>query len=211
MLKKNLKYIIATVIVGILGYNSIYTKKISDLNKENAAINFDPTAYSKTFLLEKFPTVKNKAIAYSDLIAALQTDAKKVISTNGHAQDQQDIKYFLVKGEGVVTGIDDEHVIIKDASGNEMKIATQFIFGNAARDCTGIISIDDFNNTMDLNNVSAEINKLIRTTVAGPFKEKVKKGDNVSFVGGLELNQSDIKTDKFEVIPMALEINAKKG
>jgi predicted lipoprotein len=91
----------------------------------------------------------------------------------------------------------------------EIKLATQYIFGNTARDCSGLISINDFSNTMDLNNVSEEINKLIRAEIVTPFKATVKEGDVVSFVGAIELSQSKPKTEALEIIPLQLEINSK--
>ena len=88
-------------------------------------------------------------------------------------------------------------------------MATKYIFGNTARDCSGLISIGDFSNTMDLNNVSEEINKLIKSEIVTPFNAKIQKGDNVSFIGGIELSQSEPKTEEIEIIPLQLEINSK--
>ena len=62
---------------------------------------------------------------------------------------------------------------------------------------------------MDLNNVSEEINKLIKAEIVGPFTAKVQKGDSISFLGGIELSQSNPKTDNMEIVPLQLEINSK--
>jgi predicted lipoprotein len=171
---------------------------------------FDAKAYAKTYLLEKIPPAKNKAVSIADLISALNKDSKKAFTHFSHFQNEGDTKYFFVKGEGKVTAVDQEYVTIKNASsGTEIKLATQYIFGNTARDCSGLISITDFSNTMDLNNVSEEVNKLIRTEIVTPFNAKVKKGDIVSFIGGIELSQSEPKTEEIEIIPLQLEINSK--
>lgn len=207
MLRKIIKYGIGILIFGVVMYNTVYFKKISEMKVSKAAVvAFD----AKTYLLEKIPAAKNKAVAMADLLSALNKDAKKTFSAFGHSQNEGDAKYFLVKGEGKITKMDAEHVTIKDAvSGTELKLAIQYIFGNTARDCSGLISIDDFSNTMDLNNVSEEINKLIKIEILTPFTAKVKEGDTVSFVGGLELSQSEPKTDSIEIIPLQLEINSK--
>ena len=211
MLRKIIKYGIGILIFGVVMYNTVYFKKISEMKVSKAAVvAFDAKAYAKTYLLEKIPAAKNKAVAMADLLSALNKDAKKAFSAFGHSQNEGDAKYFLVKGEGKITAMDAEHVTIKDAvSGTELKLAIQYIFGNTARDCSGLISIDDFSNTMDLNNVSEEINKLIKIEILTPFTAIVKEGDNVSFVGGLELSQSEPKTDSIEIIPLQLEINSK--
>ena len=87
-----------------------------------------------------------------------------------------------------------------------MRIATEYIFGNAVRDASGAIDINTFSNSMDFNNVSAEINRIIREKVIPPFRCKVKKGDRVEFTGAIELNQEHLKLDRIEVIPVSLKI-----
>jgi predicted lipoprotein len=62
---------------------------------------------------------------------------------------------------------------------------------------------------MDLNNVSEAINKLIKTEIVAPFVAKVQKGATVSFIGGIELSQSNVKKENLEIVPLQLEINSK--
>jgi predicted lipoprotein len=209
MLQKIIKYFLILLFFGLLLYNAVYFKKISEMQVSKVETVFDAKAYAKTYLLEKIPAAKNKAVAVADLLSAMNKDSKKAFKDFSHFQNEGDIKYFFVKGEGKVTAIDEEFITLKIASGTEIKLAIQYIFGNTARDCSGIISIDDFSNTMDLNNVSEEINKLIKTEIVAPFKAKVQKGNTVSFIGGIELSQSNPKTDKIEIVPLQLEINSK--
>ena len=209
MLQKIIKYLLILLFFGLLIYNAIYFKKISEMQVSKITA-FDAKAYAKTYLLEKIPAAKKEAVAIADLLSAMKKDSKKAFTNYSHFQNEGDTKYFFVKGEGKVTAIDEEFVTVKNtASGTEIKLAIQYIFDNTARDCSGLISIDDFSNTMDLNNVSEEINKLIKAEIVAPFIAKVKKGDSISFLGGIELSQSEPKTDKLEIIPLQLEINSK--
>jgi predicted lipoprotein len=209
MLQKIIKYFLIILFFGLLLYNAVYFKKISEMQVSKIETLFDAKAYAKTYLLEKIPAAKNKAVAVADLLSAMKKDSKKAFTDFSHFQNEGDTKYFFVKGEGKVTAIDDEFVTVKNASGTEIKLAIQYIFGNTSRDCSGLISIDDFSNTMDLNNVSEEINKLIKSEIVAPFITKVQKGDSVSFLGGIELSQSNPKTDGLEIVPLQLEINSK--
>jgi len=210
MLHKGIKYFVAILFVGLLLYNSVYFKKISEMQVAKVEATFNANDYSKTYLLEKIPAAKNKTVLLSDLLLALDNNSKQAFKDFGHSQNQGDSNYFFVKGDGVVTGIDEEFVTIKErTSATEVKIAIQYIFGNTARDCSGIITIDDFSNTMDLNNVSEAINKLIKTEIVAPFVAKVQKGATVSFIGGIELSQSNVKKENLEIVPLQLEINSK--
>ncbi len=209
MLQKIIKYFLIILFFGLLLYNAVYFKKISEMQVSKIETVFDAKAYAKTYLLEKIPAAKKEAVAFENLLSALNKDSKKAFKDFSHFQNEGDVKYFFVKGEGKVTNIDEEFVTLKIASGEEIKLAIQYIFGNTSRDCSGLISIDDFSNTMDLNNVSEEINKLIKAEIVTPFTAKVQKGDSISFLGGIELSQSNPKTDKLEIVPLQLEINSK--
>lgn len=210
MVQKIIKYFSILLFFGLLLYNAVYFKKISEMQVLKIETVFDAKAYAKTYLLEKIPANKKKAVAIEDLLSAINKDSKKAFTNFSHFQNEGDVKYFFVKGESKVSNIDDEFITLKNtASGTELKLAIQYIFGNTARDCSGIISIDDFSNTMDLNNVSEEINKLIKSEIVAPFKTKVQIGDRISFLGGIELSQSEPKTDKLEIVPLQLEINFK--
>ena len=209
MVQKIIKYFLILLFFGLLLYNAVYFKKISEMQVLKIETVFDAKAYAKIYLLEKIPAAKKEAVAVADLLSAMKKDSKKAFTAFSHFQNEGDMKYFFVKGEGKVTAIDEEFVTLKIASGTEIKLAIQYIFGNTSRDCSGIISIDDFSNTMDLNNVSEEINKLIKSEIVSPFTTKVQKGDSISFLGGIELSQSDPKTDKLEIVPLQLEINSK--
>ncbi len=209
MLQKIIKYFLILLFFGLLLYNAVYFKKISEMQVSKIATVFDAKAYAKTYLLEKIPAAKKEAVAVADLLSAMNKDSKKAFKDFSHFQNEGDTKYFFVKSEGKVTAIDEEFVTLKIASGTEIKLAIQYIFGNTSRDCSGLISIDDFSNTMDLNNVSEEINKLIKAEIVSPFTAKVQKGDSISFLGGIELSQSNPKTDKMEIVPLQLEINSK--
>jgi predicted lipoprotein len=80
------------------------------------------------------------------------------------------------------------------------------VFGNAVRDASGMVQITEFSNTIDLSNVSGEIDKIIRKEVLPPFKQAVKKGDNVDFIGAIALNEAHLNLSDLEIIPVNLKL-----
>ena len=113
----------------------------------------------------------------------------------------------MVKGRGLITSINENDVSVSADSGKQnITIATEYIFGNAVRDATGLININEFNNTMDFNNVSAEINKIIREKVLPSFKSNAKKGSRIKFVGAIELNKEHLDLSGIEVIPVKVSV-----
>jgi predicted lipoprotein len=108
-----------------------------------------------------------------------------------------------VKGKGTITSINEDDIAVSlDSSKQSITVATEYIFGNAVRDATGLININEFNNTMDFNNISAELNKIIREKVLPPFKQQAKKGDRIAFTGAIELNKEHLDLSNIEVMPV---------
>ncbi|MES2276452.1 MAG: DUF2291 domain-containing protein [Bacteroidota bacterium] len=203
--KKVLKYSLIFCILGLIAYNSVYFKKLSEV-KASAAKVFNPAAYARAYLDKQLLPAAGKAPDADQLIAQLKNNPVKAFKADAHGLDIGNTRFFMVKGEGVIINVDESNVYLITPGKQTLKIATEYIFGNALRDAPGIITVNDFTNSMDLNNVSAEVNKLVRNEVLPPFKSKVKKGDSITFSGAFELNQEHINLGNIEIIPVKLAI-----
>jgi len=205
MKAKAVKYIVAVVIIAVVAYNSVYFKKLDEVKAARSAKDFNADAYAQTFWSNKLIPNLNKAIDLNQLTALLSNDAEKTFNTYSHALGIGNLRYFLVKGKGTITSINEDDIAVSlDSSKQSITVATEYIFGNAVRDATGLININEFNNTMDFNNVSAELNKIIRQKVLPPFKQKVKKGNIIEFTGAVELNKEHLDLSNIEVIPVRI-------
>jgi hypothetical protein len=204
MAKKLLKYAVITVICLLVAYNSVYFKKLSDVNAANKA--FNAVEYAQGYLDQKLVPSISKTPSTDTLLNLIKTNPSGAFDHFSHALDIGNIRYFMAKGSGTVTGLDESDVYITTPNHQNIRIATEYVFGNALRDAPGIININDFTNSGDLNNVSSELNKIIRTKVLPPFKSTVKKGDEIEYAGAFELNRQHLNTDSVEVIPFYLKI-----
>lgn len=200
---KPIRYLLYIAVIALLAYNSVYFKKLDEVKAGTAA--FDAAGYAKDFWEKKLTPAFSKAVDLNTLTTLLKTDKEKAFKEHSHALGIGNIRYFLVKGEAIVSSVDENEVKL-EAGEKEVRIATEYIFGNAVRDASGAIDINAFTNSMDFNNVSAEINKLIREKVVPPFKSKVKKGDRVAFHGAIELNREHLQVNDIEIIPVSLQI-----
>jgi len=206
---KAAKYIIAIVIIIVVAYNSVYFKKLDEVKAAATAKEFNATQYSQNFWTNKLIPNLNKATDLNQLTAMLSGDATKTFDTYSHALGIGNLRYFLVKGKGEVTAINDNALAVSlksDTSQQTITIETEYIFGNEVRDATGLIDISEFSNTMDFNNVSTELNKIIREKVLPSFKSTVKKGNTIEFVGAIELNKEHLNLQKIEVVPIEIKI-----
>ena len=206
-MKEKIKYIALFLLVAVVAYNSVYFKKLDEVKAGNTS--FNAAKYAKEFWAKKLTPALGKAIETGQLLSVLKTDKDKAFKDYSHALGIGNIKYFLVKGRGIVQSVDENQVVVNvesDFEKPEVFIATEYVFGNAVRDASGTIDINEFANSMDFNNVSAEINKVIREQIIPSFRSKVKKGDRVEFSGAVELNKEHLSMNAMEIVPVSLKI-----
>ncbi len=209
MQKKVLKYTLSIVALLVIAYNSIYFKSLDEVKAASAVKQFDAVAYARNFFDKKLLPSVDKAIEIDVLLKLIKSDPAKAFQTYSNALGIGNIRYFLVKGAGTIKTIDENTTTISyasDTTQKQLNIATEFVYGNAIRDASGLININEFNSTMDFNNVSAEINKIVRTEVLPPFKTNGKVGDKVQFSGAIELNRAHVNHDHIEVVPISLDL-----
>lgn len=204
-----LKNILIIAGLGLLVYHSIYFKKLDEYKVSHTTKVFDASAYAAGFWKDKLIPNLDKAIDLPQLLELLAVDPGKSFSEHSHALGIGNLRYFLVKGSGLIDSVleDRVRITLRQAPGAPgISLATEFIFGNAVRDATGLININEFTNTMDFNAVSDGLNRIIREQVVAPVKPNLMAGKAISFTGALELNQEHYDSSALEVIPVQINI-----
>lgn len=205
---KTLKYIIGLILIIVVAYNSVYFKKLDEV-KAAASKDFDAKSYAKKYFSNRLVPALNNALDLNQLLTLLQQDKEKTFEKYSHALGIGNIRFFLIKGQGEIISVDENDVTVSlksDSTRRNVQIATEFVFGNAIRDASGLIDINEFKNTMDFNNVSAEVNKIVRNEILPPFKTVAKKGQMVQFSGAIELNRAHLNVEQIEVVPVSLKL-----
>ena len=67
--------------------------------------------------------------------------------------------------------------------------------------------IIDYQNTMDFNSISVELNNIVRETVVPPFKKNAKIGDALYFKGAVTIDIADPQINGIKVIPLIIKFN----
>jgi len=209
IMKKTIKYILSVAVIAFVVYHSLYFKKLDTVKNAPAAHQFDAAAYATIFYHQKLAAQLDKAADITVLETLLQSNPGKAFADYSHALGIGNTRYFLVKATGVVEAIGENDITIAigaDSAKKEIKFTTEFVYGNAIRDASGLIDINEFSSTADFNNVSAEINKIVRKEVLPPFRASVKKGDSILLYAAMELNQAHLKPGIPELVPVALKL-----
>jgi len=204
-MKKSIRYVLLVALALIVCYNSVYFKKLDEVKAE-AGKTFDAAGYASTYFYKELPAETAKAPDIDKLIPLLKTDTANTFKTYGHALAIGTVRYFLVKGIGTVSNIDDNGLTVSTIAGNSIILGTSYVYGNAVRDASGLVDVNKFSNTMDLNNISAEVDKIIRNKVLPGVMPQIKKGSRIEFTGAIALNQAHLQLTGIEVTPISLKI-----
>jgi len=207
-MKKPIKILVIVLAVGISVYNAIFIESLDDYNfsKNKAALGIE-------LLVKDFTANKIENISALNTIVFLAEISSNPIDysiKNGKKLGISDDYNFIVEGQGKVISIKEENVILElnNTEKQNIRLATDFIFGNAIRDGSGIADIGDFQNTMDFNTISVLLNNFVREKIVPPFKSKVSAGSIVYFKGAVKVNTKSPNIEALRVIPLQLNFKS---
>lgn len=207
-MNKYIKYSLLLVVFALLAYKSVYFKKLSEV-KSNTTEKFDAAAFTKKLWEEKLPDKLDSAIELTALIKAINTGPDEAFEKYTNAMAVGNYRYAMVKADAEVLQVNEDDALIELPFADSLlkiKVATEFVYGNAIRDASNLLQVKDFPITTDLNSISEELNKMVRTVVLTAFKKTIKKGDKVTVTGAIEINKAHINFSEPEMIPVRLQI-----
>ena len=207
-MKKYLKYVTIIAAVGLLAYKSVYFKKLSEVKAKTAAA-FDAAGFTQKLWNEQLNAKLDSAIELTALIKAIEAAPADAFNRHTNALAIGNYRYAMVKLNAEVKEVNEDDVIVQVPFADSMltvKVATEFVYGNAIRDASRLVDVKDYPNTNDLNSISEELNKAVRSIILKSFKQTVKVGDKVVVTGAIEINKEHLNWSETEIIPVRLQI-----
>ncbi len=206
-MKKSIKYGLGILVILVVLFFSFRIEKLDEYKAAKTAYVFDATSYAQDVWNEKMSAVINNAPEIVSLVELLKTNREKAFEDFGRKLGISKTWYFMAQGEGVVDSVMEESLLVDIGDNKTIQLATSFIFGNAVRDASGVVNIDDFINMTDFNNVSVALNKLVKEEVANELKNSAKPGMKLQFAGAIELNEENTDLNAIRVIPVAVKFS----
>ena len=169
---------------------------------------FDPKAYAEEFWTQRLPAVLNRAVDIKTLFAAIQDDPESAKAKHATTLGIGDVYYYFVSGKGRVgaIGSDSFSVHVVNTEEPDVVIKTSHIFGNAIRNGTNLIDVNEFPNSKDFNRISAEINRIVENRVIPPILNELSVGNRIQFVGCAEIVNEESDLTPLCIVPVRLEI-----
>ena len=208
MSRKTIIRLIAGVIaLAVCVYFSIYVENLTEHRAKLAAQTFSPEQMLDKFWNEDLDRLFDEAIDLDTFQAILAQNPQELIEKHGRTLGIGAPYSFIVKGRYPVGETTDESVsLFTPSSRFRYKMLTNHIFSNTVREASGSFHIDDFENTMDFNTISAEINNRIVTDIVGPVKNQLQDGTLISFYGAVDVHPRKLDQTDFEIVPLKIEV-----
>ena len=208
-IKRKWKFVVLVAILVFLLYNSFYFQDLKEKRASEANKEFDAGRYAGKFWDELSKKLDEAADAAQFLTLFRLNREKAIKKYSTKAKHVSSTHFFLLKGEGKVILVNEEGVFISlsEAGENpEILIATDLIFGAAVRNASGLVDSDDFPDSMNDNKVSEEINRIVMKRVIPSFRDEIRRGSAMHFVGAAEIFEDDPQISPLRVIPILVEL-----
>ena len=199
-----LRYILWSVAILTLLYFSFDIKTLDEYKSSSKTEYFDAEVYIKNVWENKMPVIARQAPEISVVLDLLDNNPEKAFLEYGNKLGISKTWYFMVKGQGVIGEEDAEAVWINLADNRRIRLATSFIFGNAVREGSGLVNINDFVNMTDFNNVSVALNKNVKTEVIPTLKNNLIAGQLIAFAGAFEFSEDSGSLTDIRIIPVSV-------
>ena len=140
--------------------------------------------YAEEFWNDRLPGAFGHAVDIEELFAAVDRDAGQARSKFGRQVGLGGACFLFIRGTGRVEEVAADYCTLKIGEGpRRVRIRTGVVVGNAVRDSTGLVDVNQFANSQDFNNLSAELNGRVEANVIAPARERLRVGARVRFVG----------------------------
>lgn len=201
-MKRTIPYILGIAAVLLLIYLSLDLQKLDAYLADRPSLSFDADEYARVVWEQKIPAVIRDAPDILTVMDLLQSDPEQAFDRMGRKLGISGTRYFMVKGEGIIDSVERESLRILLDGGFQIELATAFIFGNAIRDGSGVVNIDEFLNMTDFNMVSIALNKRVKEEVVPLLVRSARAGESIEFAGAFEMREDQPDIHSIRIIPV---------
>jgi predicted lipoprotein len=194
-----------TILIGLSAlYNAIYFEKLDARKQKELVKKFKPKELVDYFWKNQLSKVLNNAISIELFDSLVKVNPTALAKQYGKTVGISSNYCVLVKGEVNVKMDESGDLIVIDKGNSDYKIVAKFVFSNTARDATGYFNVDDFQNSMDFNAISTEINARIVKDVLSKLAS-LPANFKVRFAGAIEYSIESV-SKSLEIVPLKLEV-----
>jgi predicted lipoprotein len=170
---------------------------------------FDAAQFAETFWRERLLPSLGNAVNVEAFLSAYSDNPEQVRKQHGRSVGVSRQTLYLLQAGGTIVSVDKKGVglALGDGTVGDIVLPTGPLFGNAVRDCTGLIRPGDFPNSQQFNDLSAELNRIVEAQVIEPLAKNAAVGQQVHVVGCVELSNSESEVKPLLLIPLQVRFD----
>jgi predicted lipoprotein len=162
---------------------------------------------AEQFWQERLGKSLDKAVNAETLLAEIRRDPEAARKAHAKQVGLGGSYYYFLRGTGKVVSKDANAVTL--ALGTDPQPAVRIeagpIFGNAVRDGTGLLDVNDYPNSQEFNELSAALNALVESRVLPALRERATVGSSIRFAGVAEVSDESTDLRPLRLVPVAVE------
>jgi len=147
--------------------------------------NFNAVSFAGKFWDERLLPAAPRAVPLKELLPDFQENPAAASKTHGHAVGMGNASYYFAQGTGRITAIERSRILI-EVEGRIVALRIGPVFGNAVRDGSGLLDVNQVPGLAEFNAVSAELNRLVEDRVLPKLRADLSVGRQLRFAGCAE-------------------------
>lgn len=205
----NRKTTLACAIAGLgifcWAFPPVHIHSLKNIRAEQASRVFNPSDFVAEFWQDQLLPATENAVDASELMGAIVANRKQAHEQYGRSVGIGDSYFYFLRGSGRVVSVSDDDIGISlkgEGDTVDISIPLGFIFGNALRDGTGLLSASDYPESQQFNDISACLNQIAETEVLPELQRLVKVGMRIEFAGCVEVSDEDFDLEPLTLVPV---------
>jgi predicted lipoprotein len=197
----------AGVAVIAWAYPLFHIVPLDDARKSKDQAHVNAADFATKFWNERLTPAWSRAADARSVLATIDGDFQAARTKYGRIVGISNSYFVFVQGSGRVVSVDAKGVglAIRDsADGPDVVLPTGMVFGNAARDATGLLDMNAFPNSQDFNAISTELNRIVETRVLPELRDRAVVGQAIQFVGCAEVSNDAKRRKPLKVVPLSV-------
>lgn len=203
-LKKIATVAIIVLLAAIAVRLSVFVEPLHERTQREKKGNFSPRELADDFWKHRRREALAAAIELGIFDSLLRTNAPFLKSHWGRTVGVASSHSFLVKGSLTTGGSGSDTWPVAMYGQTSYSLRVKHIFGNTVRNAVGCFNVDDFENTMDFNALSAELNARVASEIVAEGITSLPRSSTLRFTGALELHDGATPKE-LEIIPLKIE------
>jgi hypothetical protein len=206
-MKKKVYWIAAGAIaVAFLLYHSVYFERLTEKRARETTSSVAGLQEQISGLwINELPALLAQALPLADFSTLLAADPSALIEQHGKSSGIGPFYSFVIQAEATLISVSDEELRFAIDHRLTAAVPIRYLFSNAVRDASGWFNLDDYDNTMDYNTVSSEINNHILAHVVTDAVRTLRAGDRILLHGVTEINRKELPDSQLEIIPLSIK------